>query len=345
MLCYLCDLLWLSFVVWGVVAFLSVVLYALLIKFTARTFPVPPTGSAILISGADTGFGRLTSIAMAQSGYKVYAGVLSESSGSSLKEEFTQIMSQNKVVSGGEIVPLVFDITNDAQLDEAFARLNKDLSETGLQLLFNNAGIGKVAPLELQPFAHIRQTIEINLLGHINVTKRALPLMRKAKAPRIVNITSLAGKLGASQFTAYSSSKFGLEGVCDCLRRELRHLNFSVSSIIPGFAKTAIVTGFKTYAEEINRTNPDSLKKVYEDVMDDDAGTVHSKVAATSMPPEVVVKAVTHALLDPKPLSRYYVGTQAKVACFMLWLFPDYALDYILNFVVNLQKKGKKKSS
>jgi len=293
---------------------------------TSKSFPIPPPGSSVLITGADTGFGRLTSLEMGRLGFRVFAGVLNEASGESILSEFSKL---NNKIPGGSITTLVLDVTNEDQLNLAFQRLTLELKDSGLQLLVNNCGIGLPFVFEIQPFRDIRNTLEINLLGHLNVTHKSLPLMRKANAPRIVNLTSLSGKLGTPLFVAYAASKFGMEGVSDCLRRELRHLNFSVSAIEPGFAKTPIVDKFAEYMKRLWDGTNNELKKCYDPIMKN-YEKLNDRAITTSMDPNEVVKAIVHALTNPKPKPRYIVGFLAHLSIFLLWLFPDCVVDFMV---------------
>jgi len=230
------------------------------------------------------------------------------------------------------------DITDRKNVEEVFERLNKDLSETGLQGLVNNAGIGWSAPLEYQPYDHFRKVIEVNLLGHVLMTKTFLPLLRKAKSGRIINIASLAGLLGAPRMSAYCASKFALEGFSDSLRRELRHLDIAVSVIEPAFAKTAIITnGLDYYTQNSLAVTPE-LQETYAILFPKDNATFMKKIYDNAMDPSVVVDSIVDAYTSPYPRTRYLVGILANVAAVAHWFLPNYAVDWLVEKQYQLLK-------
>jgi len=288
---------------------------------TKRGVPVPPKGAAVLISGAGTGFGRLTSYEMAVKGYKVYAGVLSQAEGEKLLKDFKE---KNLV---GDITPVELDVTQEQQVQAVFKLLNKELGDQGLHMLVNNAGIGLGGPVELVPVEHFNRVIQINLVGHVRVTKEMFPLLRKAKHARIVNITSAAGKIAAPFMSAYSASKFGMEAFCDSLRREIPE--FSVSAIGPGFAKTGIVQEGHNYLVDLVKNAPEEIQKYYETKIQK-VNKQHENIWNTAMDPQVVVDQIIHALTSPNPKVRYAVGIQAKTLVFLCWFLPDRLIDFII---------------
>jgi len=306
-----------------------VVAFYLLWRFSRKQFPVPPVPSSVLISGAGTGFGRLTSLRLAKLGYTVYSGVISAEEGDKLLEDLKAEVG-NSNASAGKIIPLVLDITDRKNVDSVFERLNKDLSATGLQGLVNNAGIGLSAPLEFQPFDDFRKVIEVNLLGHVLMTQTFLPLLRKAKSGRIINIASLAGIAGAPRMSAYAASKFGMEGFSDCLRRELRHLDISVSVIEPGFAKTAIITNGLDYHTRTIQTVPAEVQEAYAFLCPKDHSDVTRKIYDGAMDPSLVVDSIVDAYTSPHPKTRYLVGIFAKIVAVGLWFLPNYAIDWLI---------------
>jgi len=217
-------------------------------------------------------------------------------------------------------------------VENVFKTLSKDLSGTGLQALVNNAGIGIASVVELQPFEDFEKVIQVNLLGHVFMTKTFLPLLRKAKSARIINIASVAGFLSPASSASYSASKFGIEGLSDALRRELSHLNISVSIIEPGFAKTPIIaTGLQNYISRIISITPPELYSVYEQVFPRNVDSFIRNVHNDAMEPSLVVEAVEHAFTSPQPRTRYLVGVHAKIMAVLVWVLPTSMLDWLLD--------------
>jgi len=312
-----------------VVCFLSIA------KFLCRySFPVPPKGAAVLVSGAGTGIGRCTSFKMAQLGYQVYSGVQNKEEGDKLLEDFEKFQelnrSEKKGKEFGTITPLVFDITNEQDIERVYSRLDSELSVTGLPMLVNNAGIGLFCPLEIQPFSDFHKVINVNLLGHCRVTQKMLPLLRRANSARIVNITSIAGKVSPPYSCAYSASKYALEAVSDALRRELRPLNISVSTIEPGFARTSFVTNGISQLETVLQGESEQVRNTYQNT-----NQFYEKYAKmcykVSLTPDDVVKPIKDALLSAHPKPRYLVGHQARLLAFLIWLLPDEVADSLFS--------------
>jgi NAD(P)-dependent dehydrogenase (short-subunit alcohol dehydrogenase family) len=308
----------------GFVFIIYVVGYFLLERLLAKKFTPPPTGAAILISGAGTGFGKLTSLKMAQMGYNVYSGVLSEEEGDQLKQEF----QKQGNTSGGSLTPLILDITNETHVRDALKRLKTDLKDTGLHMLLNNAGIANNGPIELQPINDFKKTFEVNLLGHVHMTQVFIPLMRQVKHPRIVNVTSIAGRVAAARMAAYNASKFALEGVTDCLRRELYSQDFSLSAIEPGFTRTQIISNGLEYAKKMNETVPRELLEKY-NLLTFDTDKVSKRILDSAQDPVFVVDAIVHAFTSPTPQTRYLVGKEAKIIALFAWLVPDCVIDQL----------------
>jgi len=314
-----------------------VLLYVVLPKMFTKKRAVPLPGSSVFISGCDSGFGHLSALELAGKGYKVYGTVLSEASGQELVKKFKE--NNTSKVDGGSITPLICDITNQTHLTETFQRLNNELKD-GLHLLVNNAGIAKIGPIELLAFTNTQKVLDVNLIAHMKVMHMAIPLMRKTKAPRIVNVTSLAGKIGGAQMSAYVASKFGLEGVTDCLRRELDHLNFSFSAIEPGFTRTNMVTGGTLEQEEMWNSATEDQLKAYGMFMTGRKER-HEKIIQSAIDPKYVVDAIVDALTSETPKTRYVVGREAAVINLLCWILPDVVLDRIMSSLVPLQDQKK----
>jgi len=200
-------------------------------------------------------------------------------------------------------------------------------------MLVNNAGIGLFAPLEIQPFSDFSRVVEVNLLGHCRVTQKMLPLIRKTNMGRIVNITSIAGKISPPYAAAYCASKYGLEAVSDALRRELRPLNISVSAILPGVARTTFVTNGLTKLDKTLDGLPDVIRDTYKHM-----NKFYARYAKMSyqisLSPDEVVDSITSALLSSYPQPRYFVGFQSKLLYLLTWVVPDEVGDFLFSVVL-----------
>jgi NAD(P)-dependent dehydrogenase (short-subunit alcohol dehydrogenase family) len=172
----------------------------------------------VLITGASSGFGRVTAELLAQLGYKVF--------GTSRRP--------GQSVPGAEM--LVMDVQDKASVRQGVETI---LQQTGqIDVLVNNAGILVVGTGEETTIEQTRLLLETNFLGAIRVMQAVLPSMRKRRSGRIINVASLGGRLGTPGEAAYSASKFALVGYSEALRHEVAPLGIQVSLVEPGFFQT-----------------------------------------------------------------------------------------------------------
>jgi len=190
--------------------------------------------NAVVVTGVSTGIGWGTVKVLTGKGFHVFGSVRKAADAWRLSREFPE-----------RFTPLVFDVT-----DESAVRAGADVVRTALggrtlTGLVNNAGIATPGPLLHQPLADYRKQIEVNLIGAFTVSQHFAPLLGADRslqgAPgRIVNITSLGGKIGSPFLGGYCSAKHGLEGLSESLRRELILYGIDVVIVGPGAVKTPI---------------------------------------------------------------------------------------------------------
>ncbi len=180
----------------------------------------------ILISGSSTGIGKATAIQLARKGHVVWAGVRAQKSFDALTKANVQGLK-----------PIFLDVCDEKSIEEAVARITK---ESGLlHGLVNNAGIAIGGPVEAVNLSDWRRQFETNVFGQILVTQKCLPLLRQCKG-RIVNVSSVSGKIASPFLAPYAGSKHALEAISDSLRRELRPHGVKVSIVEPGPIATPI---------------------------------------------------------------------------------------------------------
>ncbi|MGD8944688.1 MAG: SDR family NAD(P)-dependent oxidoreductase [Desulfobacterales bacterium] len=271
---------------------------------------------AIFISGSSSGIGEACAVGLDKRGYEVFAGVRSMKDGESLRRKTSQ-----------RLHPVLLDISKEEQIKAAGETVRQALGDTPLVGLINNAGIFVGGPLEFVPIERLRHQLEINLIGHIAVCQAFLPLLRQTQG-RIINIGSVAGIFASPLMGPYCASKFAMEAVSDVLRRELRPWNIKVILLEPGIIATKIWQKAITQAEEAIPEAPDEMTKLYGPLLD----AVHDHAAdveKTAQSPEVVFRAVIHALTAQRPKIRYRMGPRARVQKVISWL-PDGIQDRIL---------------
>lgn len=270
----------------------------------------------ILISGASTGIGRAASIHMARLGHTVWAGVRS-------KKSFDDLTRLN--VQG--LNPVILDVCDEDSIVACVSKIKK--TSGMLHALVNNAGIAVGGPVEAVSMEDWRRQFETNVFGQIRVTQECLPLLRESKG-RIVNISSISGKVASPFMGPYTASKHALEAVSDSLRRELHTLGVKVIIVEPGAIATPIWEKSKSEARPKMEAMPAQLREVYGPIMNKFLLNL-DKVIAKASPVNMVTRAIEHALLSSVPKSRYPVGPGIRAAIFLSGTLPDTWVDKLIS--------------
>jgi NAD(P)-dependent dehydrogenase (short-subunit alcohol dehydrogenase family) len=160
----------------------------------------------VIITGASSGIGAATAREPARQGFHVLAGVRRD--------------RDVDAIRGPGIEPLIIDITNSENIQALVTRVRGDSQGPTVRALVNNAGIGVNVPFEVFAINEWRRLFEVNLFGHIAVTQALLPALIRSKG-RVVNISSVGGKVAMATYGPYAATKFALEAVSDSLRREM----------------------------------------------------------------------------------------------------------------------------
>jgi len=191
----------------------------------------PLAGKVAIVTGASRGIGKAISILLAQSGSRVVLAARSEPQLKSVREE---ISSQN-----GEAMVIPTDLTVDKEMEQL---VQQTLKEWGsVDVLINNAGLGKVAPVVKAKVSDWDETFRVNLRAPMFLSKLVLPTMMERGEGSIINISSVSGKSGEANGSAYSASKFGLIGFTQSLYEEVREYGIRVAAICPGFVDTPLI--------------------------------------------------------------------------------------------------------
>ena len=273
--------------------------------------------AAVIVTGASTGIGRATALDLASRGFDVFAGVRREADGDSVAAE-----------SSGAVTPVILDVTDAATIDGAALRVTDAVGDGGLRGLVNNAGIAEPAPLEIMPIDALRRQLEVNVVGQVAVTQAFLPLIRSAQG-RVVNISSVGGRVASPALGAYAASKFAIEALSDSLRMELHQWGIHVSVIEPGSFGTEIWRRGGEAADSTIERVPEEKRRLYADLI----AAVRRLARRTEQrgrPPDAVVRAIVHALTASRPRTRYVVGTDARIQMALARLLPDRAYDALV---------------
>jgi NAD(P)-dependent dehydrogenase (short-subunit alcohol dehydrogenase family) len=265
----------------------------------------------VLVTGTSSGIGEACARHLAGLGFNVFAGVRKQEDGERL--------------AGDRIEPVTIDVTDGASVAAAAETIGAAAGSAGLSGLVNNAGIAVAGPLEFIDIAEFQQQLEVNVTGVLRTTQAMLPELRKARG-RIVNISSIGGRVAVPLVGPYAASKFALEGMSDSLRRELRPWGMHVSLIEPGAVATPIWDKGVDQAVELERDAPPEVRERYGEVIDA-IRKQSEKNRTEGVPPQEVAEAVAHALTADKPKTRYLVGRDAKMRAPVAAILPDRAMD------------------
>jgi NAD(P)-dependent dehydrogenase (short-subunit alcohol dehydrogenase family) len=266
----------------------------------------------VLVTGASTGIGEATVLHLRELGFDPVGAVRKDEDAKRLEAQGVRTVR--------------IDVTDADQI----AAAREELGEIGLAGLVNNAGIAVAAPLEFIPLDRLRQQLEINLIGQVAVTQAFLPALRRAGG-RIVNVSSIGGRVALPLVSPYNASKFALEGLSDSLRRELRGQGVDVILIEPGGVKTPIWNKANRLADEmIGDELPPEAERLYGRMIEKvRAETVKIQEERGIEPREVAV-AIGTALTARRPRTRYLVGRDAKIRGPMAKIVPDRLMDRLI---------------
>lgn len=258
----------------------------------------------VLVTGASAGIGKETAIYLAQNGYNVYG----------VARRIEKMQELKKI----GIRTMVMDVTKDVSIIDG---INQILSEAGsIDILVNCAGLGSYGALEDVPMQEAKNQMDVNLFGVARLIQLVLPQMRKNRYGKIVNISSVGGKVGLPMGSWYHASKFAIEGLSDCLRNEVKQFGIDVIVIEPGGTKSemteiGISDLMRVSGKTIYRNLAKSISKMYSDM------------AKNAVGPLVIARLIRTGIEAKYPKTRYIGGTMAKPMLFMRKLFPDKLFD------------------
>jgi len=268
----------------------------------------------VVVTGASTGIGEATALHLKQLGFDVVAGVRKDEDAERLRSLGAR--------------PLKLDVTDADSIASARAEV-EEASGGRLAALVNNAGIAVAAPLEYIPIEQLRNQLEVNLIGQVAVTQALLPLLRAARG-RVVNVSSIGGRIAMPLAGPYAASKFALEAVSDSLRRELRHLGVEVVVVEPGGIKTPIWRKGNAAAAEMLRDAPPEAEQLYGRLIEAIRAETVKISQDRGLPPSAVAEVIGSALTATKPKTRYLVGRDARLRAAIAKRVPDRAMDALI---------------
>lgn len=245
----------------------------------------------ILITGASAGLGREAAILLQKQGHTVYAGA--------------RRVDRLAELAGHGVTPVEMDVTKVDDNERAVHRIVE--SEGRIDVLINNAGFGLYGPIEEIPIDEARYQFEVNLFGLAHLTQLVLPHMRAQGSGRIVNISSMVGKVFTPMGAWYIATKHALEGWSDCLRLETAPFGIQVVLIQPGAIQTEFADVMVALLGKFPGDSPyHSQVEVLSRLMGDPRAVEHRTGA------EAVAKVYAKAATARQPRRRYVTGALAR---------------------------------
>jgi NAD(P)-dependent dehydrogenase (short-subunit alcohol dehydrogenase family) len=265
----------------------------------------------VLVTGASTGIGEAAVLHLKTLGFDAVGAVRKDEDAERLE--------------GRGIRTVRIDVTNSDQI----AAARDQLGDIPLAGLVNNAGIAVAAPVEFLPVERFRHQLEVNLIGQMAVTQAFIPALRRGGG-RIVNVSSIGGRVALPLVSAYNASKFGLEGLSDSLRRELRSQGVDVVLIEPGGVKTPIWNKAQDLADDMLEDMPPDAERLYGKLIAAVRAGTQRIARETGADPSEVADAIGEALTARRPRARYVVGRDAKTRAVLSRVVPDRVMDRLI---------------
>jgi NAD(P)-dependent dehydrogenase (short-subunit alcohol dehydrogenase family) len=295
-----------------------------------KTETPPLSEQVILITGASTGIGAALAQLLASQSLGIRL-VLAARNQAKLEEVATYCRK-----AGADVLVIPTDIS---QVEQAKALASKTIDHFGrVDALVNNAGYGQMGPVELIPFEAVQRQFQVNLLGPLALIQALIPVMRDQGGGRIVNISSLGGRLAFPFGGLYSSSKFALEGISDALRMELAPFNIKVSVIEPGPVSTDF---FAVAAQGVEQAVASPENTPYRAAFERLEG-LEARTSSRAWTSERVAKVVVRSLTDRSPRPRYVAATGGDVLLFLMnKVLPTRAVDAFWQRFYGIDKVAK----
>ncbi len=265
-----------------------------------------------LVTGASSGIGKATAIALKSAGFITYATARNPQTLDDL------------VTKGCHVLQL--DMTDEASMLAAVRSI--EAKHGAVSVLINNAGYNQIGPLEELTMEQIRRQFETNVFGLLRMCQLVLPGMREQGYGRIINVSSMGGNFTTPGNGAYHASKYAVESFTDALRYEVQPFGVDVVSVQPTGVRTPFVE--KLYAL-MPQTGSDSPYATFKRNIEAQIRQMFSGNAWGILNPEDVAKVIVQAVLVRRPQTRYRVGLSGKLFIWVRRLLPDRAWDALMS--------------
>lgn len=265
----------------------------------------------VLVTGCSTGIGRATATAFADRGAAVYATARNPADIQTLADIGCTVDA--------------LDVTDQDQVETI---VDRAVEETGgVDVLVNNAGYAQQGPIEDIPVERVEAQFDVNVYGPHRLVRAVLPHMRASGNGRIVNVSSVAGRVAVPGMGVYAGSKAALESMTDALRAEVNDHGVEVVLVEPGPVETAFTDRAATERAALDRTDDyEPIYRIYDDV---------DTIDGMGVDPEAVADVIVEAACTPRPATRYPVGPVSRAGLLARYL-PDRLRDRAFDVVERL---------
>jgi short-subunit dehydrogenase len=261
----------------------------------------------VLVTGASAGIGRATAIYLAQNGYNVYGAA-------------RRVEKMNDLKKYG-IKPIVLDVTNDESVTTCVENIFKEAGS--IDVLINNAGFGCEGAIEDVTMQDAKYQLEVNVFGAMRLTQLILPKMRQNKYGKIVNISSVGGKIALPLGGWYHASKFAIEALSDAMRMEVKQFDIDVIVIEPGGIKSE--WGDIALESLVRVSGNTAYKEMVKGAFNSFKQTV-----SKNSEPIVIARLIKKGIEANKPKTRYVGGSMAKPLLFLRNILSDKMFERII---------------
>jgi NAD(P)-dependent dehydrogenase (short-subunit alcohol dehydrogenase family) len=278
----------------------------------------------VLITGATSGIGRTAALHLAGRGYHVLASGRRRAALDELVRELGD---------GGRLDAIELDVTDPSSISAAVAEADRLTGGHGVDVLINNAGFGVAAPMTETTDADIRRQFDTNVFGLMAVTRAFVPRMRERGAGRVINVSSVGGRMTMPFLGAYNATKYAVESMSDALRLELRPFGIEVVVVEPGVINTNFADrsteGLDRYADASSPYAPAFRH----------ADELRARADSMGVGPEVIARALERAIRSRRPAARYVAPFKARMMLAFVRLLPTRWTDGIMRRIFHLNRR------
>ncbi|GAB4200833.1 MAG: oxidoreductase [Sandaracinaceae bacterium] len=272
--------------------------------------------TTILVTGATSGIGKATALHLAQKGHRVIATGRNEEALAALRAAGVEALS--------------LDVTRAESIEACRAEVERLTGGAGLDVLVNNAGYGLFGPVEELSDEDVRKQFDTNVFGLLAVTRAFVPAMRNKGAGRVINVSSVGGRMVFPLGGVYHATKFAVEALSDALRLELRQFGIRVSVIEPGYIATEFTATTMGHLEKYVRSDS-PYARAYTLVSD-----AEERLAKLAVGPESVARAIEHAATSRWPRARYVAPFYNAMGPWLMRVLPTWLTDWAFRRIAGL---------